>query len=112
MFFVIPRGEAYTRLQDGRLDVLAGGVTVTTEREKLVDFTEPIYSDFKEIVVMAPGAPPLNSVDDLSGKSVYVRKSSSYVEHIQTLNDRFQKEGKPPISMAAVPEDIGDEDLL
>ncbi|UWZ82355.1 MltF family protein [Occallatibacter riparius] len=112
MFFVVPRGKAYEKLQEGSLDILAGGVTMTGEREKMVDFTQPIYSDLKEIVVMAPGAPALNSLDDLSGKSVYMRKSSSYVEDIQAINDRLKKQGKAPINIAAVPEDIGDEDLL
>jgi membrane-bound lytic murein transglycosylase MltF len=66
----------------------------------------------KEVVVTAPGGPQIATVDDLAGKVVFARKSSSYWEHLERLNERFKKEGKPAINLQAVPEDIGDEDLL
>ena len=112
MFFVMPRDKAYPSLQNGTIDVLIGGVTVTPERQKLIDFSEPIVTGVKEIAVSAPGSPQLSSVDDLAGKAVYVRKTSSYFEHLERLNERFQKEGKPAVRIQAVPEDVGDEDLL
>jgi len=112
MFFVMPRGQAAPRLQEGTIDIVAGGVAVTEERQKVIDFSDPIYSGVKEIVVTAPNAPQIASVDDLAGKNVYVRKSSSYWEHLESLNQRFQKEGKPAVKLQVVPEDVGDEDLL
>ena len=112
MFFVTPRGEAATRLQNGTLDILAGGVGVSVERQKVIDFSDPIYRDTKEIIVTAPNGPQIHSLDDLAGKPVYVRKSSTYYEHLQSLNERFKKEGKAAVNVQPVPEDIGDEDLL
>ena len=41
-----------------------------------------------------PQSPQLASLDDLAGKDVFVRKSSSYWEHLEQLNARFKKEGK------------------
>jgi ABC-type amino acid transport substrate-binding protein len=112
MFFVTPRDQAAPRLQNGTLDILAGGVGISAERQKAIDFSDPIYTDTKEIVVTAPNGPQINSLDDLAGKPVYVRKSSTYYEHLQGLNERFQKEGKAAVNVQPVPEDIGDEDLL
>jgi membrane-bound lytic murein transglycosylase MltF len=112
MFFVTPRDQAAPRLQNGTLDILAGGVGISAERQKVIDFSDPIYTDTKEIVVTAPNGPQINSLDDLAGKPVYVRKSSTYYEHLQGLNERFQKEGKAAVNVQPVPEDVGDEDLL
>jgi len=63
-------------------------------------------------VVTGPNSPQLASVDNLSGKEVFVRKSSSYWEHLERLDERFQKEKKPAVKLRAVPEDLSDEDLL
>lgn len=111
-FFVTPREEAYPRLKDGLYDIIIGGVAITPERQKLLDFSDPMAGGINEIVVTAPNSPQLTSVDDLAGKEVFVRKTSSYWEHLERLNERFQEEKKPAISLRAVPEDLGDEDLL
>ena len=112
VFMVTPRDQAGQRLLNGTLDIIASGVKVTPERQKIVDFSEPAASGVNEIVVTAPGGPAIASVDDLAGKNVYARKTSSYWEHLQGLNDKLQKEGKPAIQLQAVPDDLGDEDLL
>ena len=91
-FFVTPREEAYPRLKDGLYDIIIGGVAITPERQKLLDFSDPMAGGINEIVVTAPNSPQLTSVDDLAGKEVFVRKTSSYWEHLERLNERFQKE--------------------
>jgi membrane-bound lytic murein transglycosylase MltF len=112
LFVVTPRDKAVANLKGGTLDILIGGITITPERRNLVDFSDPIVSNVNEIVVTGAQAPRLASLDDLSGKDVFVRKTSAYWEHLQRLNERFQKEKKPPVKLRAVPEDLGDEDIL
>lgn len=112
IFFVAPRDKAASYLSEGRLDILMGGVTITPERQKLSDFSDPMYTDIKEIVVTSPNSRQPASMDDLAGTEVFVRKTSSYWEHLQALNHRFQKENKPPVKLTALPEDLGDEDIL
>jgi membrane-bound lytic murein transglycosylase MltF len=112
VLFVVPRDHAAEMLQQGKIDVLAGAVSVTDRRKMLADFCDPIYSGVNEVVVSAPGGPQIASVDDLAGKTVSVRKTSSYWEHLEALNQRFKTEGKPEVQLQAVPEDLGDEDLL
>src|SRR5262249_49490761 len=41
-----------------------------------------------------------------------VRRSSSYWEHIETLNAKLKAEGKAVVKLRAAPEDLEDEDLL
>ena len=94
-------------------DIVVAGVTVTAEREKFVDFTIPTTTKpINEIVVTGPQSPQLTSIDDLAGKEVFVRKTSSYWTHLEQLNARFKKEGKAAITLRAAPEDLEDEDLL
>jgi len=112
MLFVTPRDRAVERLNEGTLDLLIAGLTITPERQKVVDFSDPTVTNVKEVVVTAPGAPDLKTIDDLSGKEVFARKTSSYWEHLETLNERFKRENKAPVKLTAVPEDLGDEDIL
>jgi membrane-bound lytic murein transglycosylase MltF len=54
----------------------------------------------------------LTSPDDLSGKEIVLRKSSSYWANVERLNERFKTENKAPVKLHAAPEDLEDEDLL
>jgi membrane-bound lytic murein transglycosylase MltF len=51
-------------------------------------------------------------VDDLAGKEVFVRKSSSYYESLAALNKKFAAEKKAAIALKEAPETLEDEDLL
>ena len=51
-------------------------------------------------------------MDDLSGKEVFVRKSSSYYESLVALNQRFAAEKKPAVIIKEAPEALEDEDLI
>jgi membrane-bound lytic murein transglycosylase MltF len=77
-----------------------------------VDFTNPTRENVNEIVVTGPGAPPIASVDDLSGKEVFVRTSSNYHGSLLALNERLKAAGRPPVTIEAAPENLEDDDLL
>jgi len=112
MFFVTPRDKVVAKLNEGTLDLVIAGLTITPERQKLVDFSIPTVEGVSELIVTGPSSPQLKTVDDLAGKEVFARKTSSYWEHLEALNEQFKKEKKAPIKLTAVPEDLGDEDLL
>ena len=111
-FIPTSRDQLIPGLLEGRGDIAAGILTVTPERLEQVDFGEPFFRGVKEIAVTGPARPELASVDDLSGKEVFVRKSSSYWTHLEHLNERFANEQKPPVILKAAPEDLQDDDLL
>ena len=112
MYFVAPREKVVERLNEGTLDLLVAGLTITPARQKVVDFSSPTVQNVNEVVVTGPDSPELVTIDDLAGKEVFARKTSSYWEHLEELNARFQKENKAPVILRVVPEDLGDEDLL
>ena len=95
-------------LIDGVGDIAAGNLTVTPERQTVVDFTEPTPQPVDEIVVTGPAAPPLTSLQDLSKIPIYVRKTSSYYEHLQAMDD----EQSLGLNIRFVDEVLEDEGIL
>jgi membrane-bound lytic murein transglycosylase MltF len=112
VFIPVARGELLPALVAGKGDIAASSLGVTEERRKLVDFSEPMVSDAKVMLVSGPDSPSISSVDDLAGKEVIVRKSSVYYELLTTLNQRFAAENKPAVIIKEAPEELEDEDLL
>jgi membrane-bound lytic murein transglycosylase MltF len=113
--FIIPttRDKLLPDVTKGIGDTAAGNLTVTEERLKDVDFASPKdYPAMKELVVTGPKSPAIGTTDDLSGKTVHVRKASSYHESLDALNGRFKKEGKPLVRIVLVPDALEDEDMM
>jgi membrane-bound lytic murein transglycosylase MltF len=113
--FIIPttRDKLLPDVTKGIGDTAAGNLTVTEERLKDVDFASPKdYPAMKELVVTGPKSPTIDTAEDLSGKTVHVRKASSYYESLDALNGRFKKEGKPLVRIVLVPDALEDEDMM
>jgi len=108
----VPRNELLPRLLAGQGDIAAAALTVTPARRQQVDFGAPIATDVREVLVTGPGSPEIGSLDELSGKELYVRASSSYAEHLKRLNERFAKEGKAPVKIVPADEVLEDGDIL
>ena len=53
-------------------DIIAYPLIVTSERQQQVAFTVPLRTDVKQVIVSGPNFGTLGSVDDLSGKQVFV----------------------------------------
>lgn len=108
----VSSGDIIPALLDGRGDIATARLTITEERQGRVDFSSPIARDIDEVVVTGPASPELTSLDDLAGREILARQSSSYWEHLQTLNKRLAAEGKKPIKLRAAPEELSDSDLM
>ncbi len=112
VFVPVARDGLIPALVEGRGDIASANLTITPERLKQVDFTNPTARDVSEIVVTGPGAEPISGLKDLSGKEVYIRKSSSYYESVEKLNADLSKEGKKPLKVKLAPEELETEDIL
>jgi membrane-bound lytic murein transglycosylase MltF len=112
---IIPttRDKLLSGVVQGLGDIAAGNLTATVERRKLVDFVvaegaKPV----RELIVTGPASPPLAALDELSGKTMHVRKASSYHESVTALNLRFAQERKAPVKIVELPDALEDEDAL
>ena len=108
------RDKLLPYLTEGLADVAIGNLTVTEERLKEVDFVpgDEGRRTINEVVVAGPKSPELKSLDDLSGKTVHVRKASSYYESLQKLNETFKRNNKPEVQFILVPDALEDEDMM
>jgi membrane-bound lytic murein transglycosylase MltF len=111
LFLPTSRDRFFTDVANGHADIAMAGLTVTASREKQVDFI-PYDTTMNEIVVTGPGAPWLDSVEDLSGQTVFVRRSSSYHESLIALNARLKTAGRPPVRVKLADEQLETEDIL
>lgn len=111
-FIPVPRDRLIPALLEGMGDIAAAGLTITPERQKLVDFCDPLIGNFDEIVVAGPNSPKPADLEELSGKEIHVRKSSSYYESLTRLNESLENAGKPEVVIKEASEYLEDEDIL
>lgn len=69
-------GGIIPAMQANQLDVAIAGMSITDERKKVVDFSEP-YFDAGLTVVVKKENTEIKSVDDLKGKTVAVKKGTT-----------------------------------
>jgi len=112
VFIPVQSDDLLPALAAGKGDIAAANLTITPARQKLVDFSAAGMSNVSEIAVTGPASPQIGSLDDLAGKEIFVRKSSSYYESLVALNKKFAAEKKPPVKLKEAPEALHDEDLL
>ncbi|MBN2267102.1 MAG: amino acid ABC transporter substrate-binding protein [Candidatus Babeliaceae bacterium] len=61
-----------TQAQEGGIQLIAAGISSTPQRETLVTFTQPYITKDPLVVVYRTDSPRINSVKDLSGKTIIV----------------------------------------
>jgi membrane-bound lytic murein transglycosylase MltF len=113
--FIVPttRDNLLNDVANGLGDIAAGDITITEERQKVVDFV-PLgeAKSVSEVLITGPKSQPVANLDDLAGKAVHVRASSSYFESLTKLSNRLKLEGKAPLDIVPVPDALEDEDLM
>jgi len=106
------RDQLIPFLEEGRGDMAVASLTITPERAENVDFSVPAAGNVSELVVTGPRSPALATLEDLSGKKIFVRTSSSYWESLNGLNASFRERGLQEIEIIATSEYLETEDLL
>ncbi len=90
--------EKFMMLERGQVDIIAVNLTVTRERKKWVDFLEPLTQTKQVLVQRKPENWEKMSREELkdslitnhlslSGKVIYVQKSSSFVNRLHVLSN-------------------------
>lgn len=112
LFIPVSRDQLIPWLVDGRGDIAVANLTITSQRQKQADFSDPLATGVKELLVTGPAAPAVKNLEDLAGQEIHVRRSSSYHESLMQLNQSFQRDGKPKMNLVLADETFEDEDLL
>jgi membrane-bound lytic murein transglycosylase MltF len=93
----VARDELIPGLVEGRGDLVMGNLTITPDRQKLVDFGPPVHPNVDELVITGPATKNIISLDDLV---------------LQALNAEREAQGKQPIPITEADENLEDYDLL
>ena len=112
VFIPTTRDRLLPALLEGYGDIAVANLTITPQRQQIVAFSEPVLTGAREVVVTAKNTPPLTHLEELQGKAVHVRASSSYYEHLQAINDSLRQAGSPEIDIELVDEHLEDDDIL
>jgi membrane-bound lytic murein transglycosylase MltF len=112
IFLPLPREMLLPALVEGRVDLVAAQVPVTPELEQHVAFSDPTRINVRQILVTAPGAPAISSIEDLAGKEVFAREFGGDAQGLRALNERFKSQGRPPVLIREPPPNLEDDDLL
>ena len=112
IFIPMTRDRILPSLKEGYGDLAAANLVITETRKKEFDFSVPSFKNWLELVVSGPAGTAISNFEDLLGDTVYIRRSSSYFEHLQYFNDSLSNVGKPIIHVSPVDEHLEDDDIL
>ena len=112
VFMPMSRVQLLPALHEGKIDIAAGSLTITPERQAQVDFTDPTRTHVNEIIVTGPGTKPMTSTEDLSGRRIHVRPSNAFEASLKAVNEKLHAAGKPPVIIEHAPDNLEDDDLL
>ncbi len=99
-------GDLIPALLDGRGDIIVANLTVTEERKREIAFGTPIWQ-VREVIVTHRDSTPVTTPDDLIGRTISVRRSSSYWTTLDSLRRLV-----PDLVVVEAPEDASTEELL
>ena len=93
-------------------DLAVANITITPERKKQIAFSQPVLSNISEILINNKKHPPFTKVTDLSGQTIWVRKSSSYHQSLLKVNNKLRMQNLPLVSILFIDETLQDYELL
>jgi len=109
VFIPVNRDQVIPYLENGIGDLAVTNMTITRDRQHYVDFSDPVMTGVKELLVTHSSAGELTS---LSGQRIHIRASSSYFPSLMRANNRLFMSGQAPADYVIVDEFLEDEDLL
>ncbi|WP_437880089.1 ABC transporter substrate-binding protein [Pseudomonas sp. LRF_L74] len=71
----------------GKIQIIAAPMYITAEREKVVDFTQPIYTYGEGLLQQSSDDTDYKELSDLAGKVVGVETGTTFIEILQKRGD-------------------------
>jgi membrane-bound lytic murein transglycosylase MltF len=112
MFIPVRPDQLKPYLTEGIGDLIAYPVFVTAAREQQVAFSLPLETGVEQILVTGKDFGPVSSLQDLSGKKIYVNPITTYYGNLQKISDSLVQQGKAPILVQKADINLKDEDLM
>ncbi len=94
-------------LLEGKGDIIASFLTVTEQRKQRGIVFSRYHHKASEVIVSRSDDNSIESIDDLQGRSIYVRQSSAYWETLSAL-----KKSGIEFNLMAAPENMETEEII
>lgn len=104
--------QIFAMLDKGVGDIAASFIVPTQRLKNEVAFTDPFMTELQELIVTKKNSPKISSIKELSGKSLYIRKSSKSYETLRALNIAFRSMNWAPVNIVLVQESMQDAELI
>lgn len=88
-------------LASGRCDAAISGMLLTEERQQSFDGVG--YLNTFIVVAGRADDEPLDSADDLAGRTIAVQSGTTYLARMEELNESFAARGLPPMTIQQYP---------
>lgn len=108
----VQRDDLLPSLRSGYGDVAVANLTITEKRRQIIDFSDPMIKDGKELIITGKASTPYTELSQLSGKEVWIRASSSYFESVQRVNKELNERNLPPLHVHFIEESLQDYELI
>ncbi|MGK2931286.1 MAG: basic amino acid ABC transporter substrate-binding protein [Solirubrobacterales bacterium] len=93
----------FTDLAQGKFDLVASASTITPDRQKVVNFSDPYYSA-QQALLVPEGSTDIATVEDLADKSVSAQNGTTGKTYAEDETDASTVQGYPngPATIAAL----------
>ncbi len=108
----VARDEMLDFLAEGRGDIAIGNITITPDRAERVDFSVPLRRDVSEIIVHHEAVAGIDDLNDLAGRRLHLRSSSSFMASVGYLNVMLTSQDLDPVQVVPLDEHLQTEDVL
>ncbi len=102
-YIPVPYDMLIPALQNGYGDIVAANLTITPERTRDVDFTDPYLWGIKEVLITNKETNGIDKLEDLAGREIFVRDDSSYHFSLKKMNERFVAMDLKPVDIVTLP---------
>ncbi len=93
-------------LNEGKGDVVAAAMTINEERAAAAAFTKP-YNEVEEVVVVRSDEEGISGFEDLAGRTVHIRGSSSFLAPVRAAADSVEG-----LEIVELPGDVETEEIM
>ncbi|MEM8765832.1 MAG: transporter substrate-binding domain-containing protein [Pseudomonadota bacterium] len=108
----VARDQMIEFLAEGRGDIAIGNITITPDRAERVDFSVPLRRNVSEIIVHHEAVKGIDELNDLAGRQLHLRSSSSFMTSVGYLNVMLTSQGLAPVQIVPLDEHLQTEDVL
>lgn len=98
-------------LNAGQFDAVISAMTITEERQKVVQFV-PYFEAGQSVLVKKGNPKGIKTIDDLSGKTVAAQSGTTAQTTVEDLNKKLEAAGKPKANVLLYPVDTDAVDQL